>query len=217
MTFLEVLIMIPSDSNIINVTSNLEKDGNITIKSSQTYYKLPFYCKKFYDEKQFTTFVKAVEKLVRRSNEYSAYVGHLKKLGLNKCAFYNNVDDERATIEFHHYPFTLYDIVTIVTENRFMNKKPVSTFLVAQEVMNLHFQNLIGLVPLSKTVHKLVHAGEIFVNINMVYGYVDEFVNRYEDAIPIELALNYNEILKMSKADKKYSDKDILKYNPDNP
>ena len=204
--------MIPDSPNIINVTSS-NNNGNITIKSSQSYYGIPFYANQFYDEKEYNKFIKSVEKLVRQSTEYSAYLGHLKKLGLDKCSFLNNIHDDIATIEFHHYPFTLYDIVNIVTAYRFMNKKLVSTFLVAQEVINLHFQNKIGLIPLSKTVHKLFHSGELFININMVYGYVDDFVNYYKDAIPVDLALKYNEILEMSKNNVEYSDKDILKYN----
>jgi hypothetical protein len=205
--------MIPNGSNIMHVSSFAKKNGNVGISSDQSYFKLPYYTESIFDEKDFKRFVKGVEKEVRRSDEYSHYLGILHDKGLNSCAILGNVvsNEEKTsklTLEFHHYPFTLYDIVAIVTENMLMNKEPVSTFLVAKKVMQLHGEHKVGLVPLCKTVHQLVHAGEIFINLNMVYGRYDKFIEEYQpdsDYITI-----YNGLVEMSKANKPYSENDIL-------
>jgi hypothetical protein len=199
------------NNNILDIESEI-KDNNIIISSKNSYYKEPFYTELFPNEKDFSTFVKAAEKVVRNSKEYKAYIGNLKEIGLTNCAILNNIDDEKAEIEFHHYPFTLYDIVSVVIDKRLDNNQPVSTFLVANEVMNLHFQNKVGLVPLSETVHQLVHDGEIFINYNQVFGYFDKFVedyNKYLYSIDME---TYNKLLASSQRNVKYSNNDILEY-----
>lgn len=202
--------MIPNNNKIVNISSSTDTNGNIIIQGNNSYYKAPYYITKFLDDSDFNKFVKGVEREVRSSDEYSRYLWTLKNQGLESCAFLGNINDDNATIEFHHYPFTLYDIVSIVTEKRLAKKELVSSFLVAKEVLNLHFNNKAGLIPLSKTVHELTHAGEIFINLNQVFGYYQEFIDEYNDYINDEIRHNYNEIIKMSKANKDYSEKDIL-------
>jgi len=205
--------MILENNKIIDIFSVQEENGNVSIQSPHSYYKLPYYVSAFYDESEFTKFVKNIEKDIRKSDEYSAYLWSLRNLGMESCSFLGNVNDENATIEFHHYPFTLYDIVSTVVEKKLYNKEPTSTFLVAKDVLNLHFENKIGLIPLSKTVHELVHAGEIFINLNQVFGNYQQFVNEYETYIPIEAKNAYNKVVEASKNDISYSTNDILKYN----
>ena len=203
--------MIPENDKIVDISSVIEED-NVSLQSPQAYYKLPYYVTAFYEEGEFTKFVKNVEKDIRKSDEYSAYLWSLRNLGMESCAFLGNVNDENATIEFHHYPFTLYDIVSTVVEKRLFNKEYTSTFLVADEVLKLHFENKIGLIPLSKTVHELVHTGEIFINLNQVFGNYQQFVNEYEKFIPLEAKNAYNKVIEASKNDVSYSSNDVLKY-----
>jgi len=200
------------NNKIIDISSMLEEDGNISLHSPHSYYKLPYYVTSFYEEGEHTKFIKNVEKDIRRSDEYSAYLWSLRNLGLESCSFLGNVNDENATIEFHHYPFTLYDLVSAVVEKRLYNKEPVSTFLVADEVLKLHFENKVGLIPLSVTAHQLVHAGEIFINLNQVFGNFQQFVNEYSMFIPVEAQNAYNKVVEASKDDVAYSANDILKY-----
>jgi len=207
---------LPENDKIIDISSVTDKDGNLSIVSPKSYYKLPFYVTAFYEEGEFTKFVKNIEKDVRKSDEYSTYLWNLRNLGLESCSFLGNVNDENATIEFHHYPFTLYDIVATVVEKRLYNKEHTSTFLVAAEVLKLHFDNKVGLIPLSTTVHELVHAGEIFINLNQVYGNFQQFVNEYEKYIPLEAKNAYNKVVEASKNDIEYSGNDILKYKGTN-
>jgi hypothetical protein len=89
------------------------------------------------------------------------------------------IDSETAGIEMHHYPFTLYDLVDIVITKRNRANQGFSTIEVANEVVELHYRNLIGLVPLSKTAHQLAHSGEIFIDLRHVFGNYKEFISQY--------------------------------------
>jgi len=199
------------DSNkIIEVDTDHTNSDNITITSKKSYYVLPYYSNsKFVSGKEYTAFLKSVEKEVRTSDEYAHYLGYLKGLGLDKCAFLNNIDDDMATIEFHHYPFNLYEICDIVTNYRLAKGEQVSTFNIAKEVIECHFKNIIGLVPLSKTVHELFHSGQIFINLNMVFGRFNEFVTQYSPLFP-EYIKELNRLIDMSDNNTTYSETDIL-------
>lgn len=211
--------MLPNSSSVIDITSKIT-ENNVSVQGKNSFYRIDFYKEAFFEENDFKTFIKSVEKLVRKSNEYSKFIYDLKvNKGLNNCAILSNIKDceeeSMADIEFHHYPFTLYDICSIVTEKMLLNKEKVSTFTVAKKVIDLHFENKVGVVPLCVTVHQLVHAGAIFVNINSVYGYYDKFVEEYENEIISNgLMDTYNKIIEMSKQNISYSKNDILNYIP---
>ena len=129
-------------------------------------------------------FIKRVEKVVRDSMEYKDYILFLKDyVNMNHCAFFTNVankEGSKVTIEIHHEPLTLFDIVAIVLEKHLAEGVPISDFYIAEEVMELHYQNKVGLIPLSKSIHQIVHhSDDIFIPINLVYGNYKEFLDEY--------------------------------------
>jgi hypothetical protein len=67
--------------------------------------------------------------------------------------------------------------------------EPLDVELVAEEVMRLHYQLKVGLIPLAETVHQLVHNSYIFIPTTAVMGRYKEFVNYYNqfNAIPDDL------------------------------
>lgn len=134
------------------------------------------------DEKSFTKTIKKIEKFVRSSNEYREYVQFLKEeIDMNQCAFFKGVTREDASLEIHHSPLTLYDITSIVFNYVQTNNVSCTLFDVADEVMKVHFEGLVGLIPLTYTVHELVHNGDIFIPVDYVYGNVKEFYTKYKD------------------------------------
>ena len=187
-----------SNSKVVNIDS-IKKNSNPTIKANNSPFELPYYTKAIYESKDFVKMVKNVEKHVRTSTPYKDYIGLLKnEYNLNSCAVLGNVKDESATVEFHHYPFSLYDICSIILECMLIEQRDVSTLTLAQEVMKCHYQHIIGVVPLSKTPHKLAHAGSLFINLKQVFGNVDLFITRYEQGINDELITKYNELVDAS-------------------
>mgnify|MGYP003610265211 CR=1 FL=1 len=59
--------------------------------------------------------------------------------------------------------------------------------------MRLHYDNIIGLVPLSKTAHDLAHAGDLYIDPKQIFGNIGKYLETYRDYI------DENEIKKLSK------------------
>lgn len=156
-------------------------------------------------------FIKKVEQLVRSSQEYKQYVDYLKKnIDMTCCSFFTNINKNNARkvrIEIHHEPFTLFDLVSIVTEKWSSLGKKLNHLGIAEEVMKLHFRGQVGLIPLSLTVHQLVHDGKLFIPLQHVYGDILNFVKEYEPYISEELMTTLKVKLDLSK---KVQDTSIL-------
>lgn len=131
-------------------------------------------------------FIKRVEQLVRSSMEYRDYIAYLKDyVDMSHCAFFKNMENtqgNRVRIEIHHEPFTLFDIVKVVLNKYLAEGIDINEFYIADEVMKLHYENKVGLVPLSKSIHEIVHTtGQIKIPLNLVYGNYKEFLDEYGD------------------------------------
>lgn len=137
--------------------------------------------------------VKRIERIVRSSMEYRDYIVFLKdNLDFNQCAFFSGVKNAngiKSRIEIHHDPFTLYDIVDIVLRKFEEEGKPINEMYIADEVIELHYRNLVGLIPLSKTVHEIIHSSlktgseKLFIPLNIVFGDFRQFIEEYGDYI----------------------------------
>ena len=171
----------PSDNNIEHVQLNLGDLKNFSYHFSD-----------FDDEKLYKKYIKNCESLIRNSFECKNFLKYIRETqDLTYCKFLTNVDldkIEKVSIELHHYPFNLFEIVDIIIKKQTnFYTLPTSTFDICNEVMMLHYEGLIGLVPLTKTVHELAHSGQIFINFDLVYGNVKEFIKRYEIFISEDL------------------------------
>ena len=131
-------------------------------------------------------FIKRVEQMIRSSLEYRDYIAYLKEnVDMTKCAFFNSVEnrsDSKVRIEIHHEPLTLFDIVSVVLTKHMEEGIPINDLYIADEVMNLHYQNMVGLVPLSKSLHQIIHnSDEIIIPLNLVFGDYAGFLREYSD------------------------------------
>jgi hypothetical protein len=157
----------------MNHLPNIEykKSGkNPTIDADTSDFELPFYKNNEYFSSidNFVGFVKAVERTVRTSTYYSRYIKYLKEdIGLTSCQVLANIEDDDADIEMHHGPIlTLFDYAAIITDYMLAKNRKVSTFQVADILLEEHFENNVQIVMLSNTVHELVHENNIFINLN---------------------------------------------------
>ena len=135
------------------------------------------------NEKDLRKYFFTIEKEVRQSYEYREMIQYIKdNYDMNRCSFIkvSGTDEVDVKIEIHHYPFTLYDIVTIVYRKRIFYQESLEVQLVAKEVTMLHYRLLVGLIPLSKTVHELVHDGKLFIPVQNVLGKYAEFIKIYK-------------------------------------
>lgn len=181
---------------------------------------IPEYCIEDYDlmdEKDRAKYIKDLERIVRNSFEYRNFISYLREnMDMDKCAIMENVtnkDTFKVRIEIHHTPFTLYDICVAVLNRRLALNLPTEIELVAQEVTALHYYLFVGLIPLSKTVHQLVHNSYIFIPLDNVLGNYQSFLDMYRDYISPDLLDTFEENLQYSEKLVK-NDLDILKEVP---
>ena len=129
-------------------------------------------------------YVLSVEALIRKSGEYKQYIKFLKeKMDWNRCAILKNakcINGKRYSIEIHHEPFTLFDIVDTVLNKFDIDGIPYNMFALAEEVMALHYDGKVGLISLTKTQHELLHNGKIFIPLQYIYHDYGEYFKEYE-------------------------------------
>lgn len=194
---------------IYRYSDNVDTE-RIEIKSTHFTKPTPV----FITDKEKDKFVKVVKKLCRTSYEYKEFVSYLVlNEGMDVCSFFNNVKksvDKGIQIEIHHEPFTVEDIIQIVTAKWIAEDRRMNYFGVAEEVMSLHFQGKVGLIPLSVTVHQLVHVGKVFIPLQFLDNGFLEFFKEYKPYITDQMKSVLEQKIKLSKTSS-LEDNDILR------
>lgn len=155
-----------------------------------------------FNDKDRIKLIKTIEKIVRGSDEYKQYIQYLKKgIDMSRCSFFNNVNGDipKIRLEIHHEPFTLFDITNIVLSSFIKRELPLNPLMISDEIMLLHYRNMVGLIPLSSTVHGLVHDGKIMIPLQCVYGDYMSFIDEYYDSIPEDVLNALQAKISMSK------------------
>ena len=149
--------------------------------------KIVEYEARYETDKDKRKFIERTKRIVRSSKEYKDYIRYLKEnMDMDRCVFFKKVkhtSDNAIKIEVHHEPYTLDDIVRTVINKQLSEGRKLNDLDVANEVMELHYNDMVGLVPLSETIHELVHSdtNKVFVPLNMVYGNFNKFFELYQD------------------------------------
>ena len=178
--------------------------SNVTpiVDARSSYYRIMMYKDEEYfsSYESYINFVKGCEKAVRNNDRYKKYINYLKKeVKLNKCQVLKNVTDEDAAIEMHHGPiFTLFDVCCIVLEYFIKKKWKISTFRVADAVLNEHQKNRVQVVMVSVTVHEQIHNGDVFINRHQAYGDLKAFIKKYGEAMSDEYREQVNRYIDRS-------------------
>lgn len=192
---------------------------NPTIDSDESYYEIPFYkdADYMFSLENEVAFIKAVERMVRTSKYYSRYIAHLKvDLGLNFCQVKGNIsEDEDAgvkdLIEMHHGPiFTLFDVVSIILNYMLIKGMKITTFSVANRVIEEHFKHRVQTVMLCETVHQLVHDNKVFLNYRQGFGDLYSFLEIYYEGLD---EIMINKIIDYIDKCKKYDSNDFGNLN----
>lgn len=171
-------------------------DGIPTIDSYDSLYSIPMYKpEEYFDNYESRNFfIKNCEKLIRTNDRYNKYISYIKKIiGLNHCAVLSNIsgddlDNEKTGIEMHHGPIlTLYDYVDIAIEYALLKKWNISTFKIANYVLDEHYENHVQVVMLSSTVHQEITDRSIFLNYKHGFGDISAFLYKHWPAVTPEL------------------------------
>jgi hypothetical protein len=205
------------DSVAIDVKNTECEDDNIELVGINNPYSIVMYLDKNCDSRYFDRFIKSTERVIRKNIDYNIHLQYLREEeGLSNCAIFHNVAAGQASIELHHFPFTLFSICTVVANKMLLEEnKKVSTFILADEVIKKHFENQIGLVPLSQTMHELAHLQKIQLLKKHIYGEYENFYETYKNYFTERehaMVKELNETKKLS-----FSNNDIfsrLEYKP---
>lgn len=156
------------------------------------------------DDKDREKYINDLERFVRSSYEYRSMIQYLREyMNMNSCAFIPAVSNEtnrKIRIELHHSPFTLRDICATILNKRMKTCDILTLEAVGYEVMFVHYSLMVGLIPLSETVHQLVHTQYLFIPTDKVYGYYKAFVQSYYNYIDPELLDKLDELEKLTIA-----------------
>lgn len=149
----------------------------------------------------YNNFIKACERLVRNNDRYKKYISYLKnEVKLDHCQVFKGIDDEDATIEMHHGPiFTLYDYCAIMVEYFLVKGWKITTYRIADAVLDEHAKNRIQVVMLSTTAHQEVHERNIFINVKQAWGDLNAFINKYGIAMGDEYKEKLNRYIERSR------------------
>jgi hypothetical protein len=164
------------DNTQETVESNVER---LELYSENYPLTLPLRITNFENEAHFKKFVKNCELLVRRSNEYSSWRNYIVEvLGLNTCHITAEHISE-VTVEVHHHIPSLFAVVSAVINRKINSEDSFCSFDVAQEVIQLHFENRIGYTILIKSMHEKFHNGCLEIPISLIHGDYNYFIQHY--------------------------------------
>ena len=185
---------------------NIEYKGDITkyIQAEDNPFdNISFYkdIEYFADEVSYTRFVKEVEKLVRTSKEYSAFISYIKNiLGVNFCQVSSKICDSDATIEMHHGPiFTLYDICSTILNYYLKVGKKINTFRIANSVIDEHYALRVQVVMMAVTNHEAIKNRDLYLNVHQGIGDVNAFIKMYANCFDDVQKYKIYQYIQMSK------------------
>lgn len=194
--------------NLPDIEYTREKNGNNIIpiiEARQSMYRIPLYKEEEYfsNIESYVNFIKGCERAIRQSDRYKKYIYYLKNIvGLNHCQVLPEIEPDdkgKIEIEMHHGPiFTLYDYCEIMVEYFLIQKRKISTFRIADAVMDEHQKNHVQVVMLLSTVHEEVHNRNIFINYNQAFGDLNAFIKKYGIAINDSLKEKLNKYIDRS-------------------
>ena len=153
-------------------------ESNHELKASNGF-NLTYRIRSFENEAEVKKFIKNTELLIRRSLEYKTWHAYLTDVLNETNCIITMENSECCSIQIHHHIPSLY----ILTES-FVNKKlhdnaTFSTFDISNEIMEFHFSNYVGYVPLATTIHEKFTNGFLNIPIELVKGNYQYFLNNY--------------------------------------
>jgi len=139
-------------------------------------------------ESQLNYFTQDIERVIRTSREYRAWVYWLKAKNEQSTDSFTGYDTYQynLTLEIHHV-ILLYDIVYTTGLSMLKKLKPgdegYSTFQIADQVIRDHMAGIIPIVPMLKSYHEMYHEKLIEFKQEDIWGDYQKWLDKYSDVI----------------------------------
>jgi hypothetical protein len=152
------------------------------------------------DDDTRVKYYRRLEVAIRGSFEYKNFLQFLKKeCDMSTCSILGSIKSgEWVTVELHHHPFTLMDVVDAVHRKREALNESLSSMAIIKEVVEVHYKNWVGLVPLSTTMHELYHNGKLELDLRSVFGDIRAFALFYGKYMDKRLAAKVRRMVKLA-------------------
>ena len=152
---------------------------DMSLYNDNVPFSLSYKIENFVDPKDQIKFIKNVETLVRRANEYRLWVKYISEvLGHTHCGLTDESLYE-VSVEIHHHVPSLFIACKAMTQKMIEGGKPFCSLEVADEVLKLHFQNKIGYIPILKSLHEKFHNGFLEIPKELLHGDYDYFIKNF--------------------------------------
>lgn len=203
------VVIPPRFIDVVNVDNEIKKQvrvfvGNISEKEALIMFEEDI-------DKKLYMYLK---RMCRGSFEYKEYIKHFKEvLEYTQCKVFNiNITEVPVSLEIHHTPFSLESIVTAVTGKMYEERGvPLDPKDIAEEVMKLHYDGKIGLIPLTSTIHEAVHSNTIHIKPSDIYGNYHAFFEEYEEYLSEDSVQHYNNVISLTDEEVNLYNKEKLK------
>jgi len=180
-----------AEVSILSGTPLAEADPDPGVFALANYGAAAFHRVALADDKGRVNFIKECVRDVRNCHEFRRYLKFISEnINLQGCSYLRNMGPELANevkIECHHHPLTLYDICELVLCRVENTGSRLTTMSITNEVVALHFRGLVGLVPLTETLHEMAHDGQLFIDPQTIHGKWDDLIREYAMHFPEHL------------------------------
>jgi len=173
---------------IVNINDLIRNPGEFQIHSdiknlelySEDYpFKLSLRILNFVNETTYMKYIKSCEKLVRNSPEYRLWHDYIVDvLQVQSCAV-TEESMNSCSISIHHHIPDLFMLVKSVINKKIEEKVSFCTFDICTDVIELHYRNLVGYVPLIDSMHEKVHNKQLEIPKRLVKGNYIEYLEKY--------------------------------------
>lgn len=195
-----------------DITSYLN-NGNPTLRSPSSVYEISLMQTKesLADIDSYARFINNAISQFRHSRFYKAYKANLMAMGLDHCSYLHNINSDMAELEMNHVILTIFDIALMISEHYLNTYGYVSSFHIVGGLREEHKQNRVPIVMMSKTVHQLYHADDLFyVHPNQIFGKWTELIRNYYNGITPEICSKLLYYIRMAMREQGSTDNELL-------
>ena len=123
-----------------------------------------------------------IERIIRSSEYYKVWREWNKEhedSTIDAIEKIQTQDFKKLSLELHHYPYTLFDIVQYVGRKLIDDKEETDPFEIAKIVIEEHLLGNIGYLPLLITDHQKYHSQLLELEEKHIKGNYKEFERKY--------------------------------------
>lgn len=144
--------------------------NDLELCSDSYPFNLPLRIKNFENESEYNKFIKSCEKLIRSCPEYRQWRNYISDiLQIQTCSI-THENMVECSIHIHHHVPSLFSLVKSIINKHIEAEESFSSFDICIEVMEYHFANRVGFVPLITSIHEKFHNGYLKIPIELVKG-----------------------------------------------